>query len=74
MWRTYNDSGTLAYSFIESVVAMRPYYIARAIGGLMFLAGAVVGCWNIWMTIRMPAPAPADTAADQPAIVLQPGE
>ncbi len=78
MWRTYNDSGTLAYSFVESVVAMHPYYIARAIGGLMFLAGAIVGSWNIWMTVRMPAPvpAPADAGAgaDQPAIVLQPGE
>jgi len=24
MWRTYNESGTLAYSFIDSLVAMRP--------------------------------------------------
>jgi len=52
MWRTYNDSGTLAYSFLDSVEAMRPYYIARAVGGLLFLIGAVVGCYNIWMTIR----------------------
>ena len=41
MWRTYNDSGTLAYSFIESMVAMHPYYIARAFGGLLFLIGAL---------------------------------
>lgn len=53
MWRTYNDSGTLAYSFIDSLVAMHPYYIARAFGGLMFLTGAVVCCFNVWMTIRM---------------------
>ena len=52
MWRTYNESGTLAYSFIESVEAMYPYYIARAIGGFLFLAGAAVGCWNVWMTLR----------------------
>src|SRR6187399_3524617 len=58
MWRTYNESGTLAYSFVETVVAMHPYYIARAIGGLLFLIGAVVGSYNIWMTIRR---------ADQPA-------
>ena len=42
MWRTYNESGTLAYSFVDSLVAMRPYYIARAIGGLLFLIGALV--------------------------------
>ena len=60
MWRTYNESGTLAYSFVDSVVAMHPYYIARAIGGLLFLIGALVACYNIWMTIRT-----ADQPADQ---------
>ncbi|MGD9802816.1 MAG: cytochrome-c oxidase, cbb3-type subunit I [Hyphomicrobiaceae bacterium] len=53
MWRTYNDSGTLAYSFIDSLVKMHPYYIARTVGGLCFLIGAVVGAYNIAMTIRM---------------------
>ncbi|MBW8298616.1 MAG: cytochrome-c oxidase, cbb3-type subunit I [Hydrogenophaga sp.] len=53
MWRTYNDSGTLAYSFIDSLVAMHPYYIARAFGGLLFLTGAVVCSFNVAMTIRM---------------------
>lgn len=52
MWRTYNETGTLTYSFVDTLVAMRPYYIARAIGGLLFLIGALVGCYNIWMTIR----------------------
>src|SRR3546814_10321062 len=40
MWRTYNDSGTLTYSFLDSMIAMHPYYVARAIGGLLFLIGA----------------------------------
>ncbi|MDI6835273.1 MAG: cytochrome-c oxidase, cbb3-type subunit I [Rhizobiaceae bacterium] len=53
MWRTYNDSGTLAYSFIDSLVAMHPYYIARAFGGLLFLTGAVICALNVGMTIRM---------------------
>ena len=53
MWRTYNDSGTLAYSFIDSLVAMHPYYIARTVGGLLFLLGAMVASYNVWMTIRM---------------------
>ena len=52
MWRTYNETGTLTYSFVDTLVAMRPYYIARAIGGLLFLIGALVGCYNIWLTIR----------------------
>ncbi|AKM09134.1 cytochrome-c oxidase, cbb3-type subunit I [Croceicoccus naphthovorans] len=74
MWRTYNDSGTLTYSFLDSMVAMHPYYVARAIGGLLFLIGAIVGCYNIWMTIRRPSSA-QDAADDQPLpIQLQPAE
>jgi cytochrome c oxidase cbb3-type subunit 1 len=79
MWRTYNESGTLAYSFIETVVAMHPYYIARAIGGLLFLIGAVIGCYNIWMTIRTVDQPAAQPLADRPipalagAPTLQPG-
>ncbi|MGZ8346921.1 MAG: cytochrome-c oxidase, cbb3-type subunit I, partial [Allosphingosinicella sp.] len=72
MWRTYNDSGTLAYSFIETVAAVHQYYVLRAIGGLLFLIGAIVGAWNIWMTIRRPLAAPAD---DESRIgTLQPAE
>jgi cytochrome c oxidase cbb3-type subunit I len=52
MWRTYNESGTLAYSFIDSLVAMHPYYVARAFGGFLFFVGAVVCLYNISMTIR----------------------
>ena len=80
MWRTYNDSGTLAYSFVDSLVAMRPYYIARAVGGLFFLIGAVVGCYNIWMTIRTSPRAAGELMGDLPDPVLartpalQPGE
>jgi len=78
MWRTYNETGTLTYSFVDTLVAMHPYYIARAIGGLLFLIGALVGCYNIWLTIRpvrrpldqvepidaLPAAAPALSAGE----------
>jgi cytochrome c oxidase cbb3-type subunit 1 len=80
MWRTYSDSGTLAFSFVDSLVAMRPYYIARAIGGLFFLIGTVIGSYNIWMTIRTAPRAATAPSADLPAPsiggapVLQPGE
>ncbi|MFC3075681.1 cytochrome-c oxidase, cbb3-type subunit I [Shinella pollutisoli] len=66
MWRTYNDSGTLAYSFIDSLVAMHPYYIARAFGGLLFLTGAVVCSYNVWMTIRMARVARVPAKGDVP--------
>jgi len=75
MWRTYTESGGLTYSFIDSLVAMHPYYIARAFGGLLFLLGALVALYNVVMTIRMPAPASDAAALDVPVEpALQAGE
>ena len=76
MWRTYTESGTLSYSFIDSLVAMHPYYVARAVGGTLFLTGALVGAYNIWMTARSAAPAPAEAGSDVPVVTaaLQVGE
>ena len=66
MWRTYTDDGTLAYSFVDSLLAMYPYYIARAFGGLLFFLGSVVACYNIWMTVRH-VPSIAAKPGDVPA-------
>ena len=79
MWRTYNESGTLAYSFIDTLIAMHPYYIARAVGGLLFLIGGCAGAYNVWMTIRVPDET-EDRVADLPeprlagATAVQPAE
>ena len=62
MWRAYDQLGFLQYAFIESVEAMHPYYILRALGGLLFLIGSLVMVYNVWRTIqgdvpvRTPAP------------------
>ena len=68
MWRTYNDSGTLNYTFVDSLVAMHPYYIARTFGGLLFLIGALVALYNIVMTIRSPVPAASEAGSDIPVV------
>ena len=52
MWREYDDQGFLVYSFAETVAAMKPYYIFRALGGALYLAGGVVMAWNVYQTIR----------------------
>jgi len=70
MWRTYNENRQLAYSFVDSLMAMHPYYIARAIGGLLFLIGAVVGCYNIWMTVRAVPQPGTEPAGDAPVPAL----
>ncbi|MBT3431889.1 MAG: cytochrome-c oxidase, cbb3-type subunit I [Candidatus Thioglobus sp.] len=52
MWRAYDEYGTLAYTFAESVSAMHPYYAMRAAGGALVLLGAIVMLINVIITIR----------------------
>jgi cytochrome c oxidase cbb3-type subunit 1 len=66
MWRAYNEFGFLEYSFVESVEAMHPYYIIRALGGLLFLTGALIMAYNLWRTATGKEPA-HERAADVPA-------
>lgn len=51
MWREYDDQGFLVYSFAETVSALIPYYVLRAIGGGLYLAGALIMAFNVTMTI-----------------------
>ena len=72
MWREYDSQGFLVYSFAETVAAMKPYYIMRMIGGLLYLTGGCVMAYNIWMTIlghkRNERPIPGSMPANiQPA-------
>ncbi len=52
MWRAYDSLGFLQYSFIDTVEAMKPYYVIRAIGGLLFVFGSFIMAYNVWRTIR----------------------
>jgi cytochrome c oxidase cbb3-type subunit I len=57
MWRAYTSLGLLEYSFVETVEAMHPYYVIRAMGGALFLVGALIMAFNLWMTVRKPSAA-----------------
>lgn len=52
MWRAYDHLGFLQYSFIETVEAMHPFYVIRALGGILFLTGALIMVYNLWRTAR----------------------
>jgi cytochrome c oxidase cbb3-type subunit 1 len=52
MWRAYDHLGFLQYSFVETVEAMHPFYVIRALGGILFLTGALIMTYNLWRTAR----------------------
>jgi cytochrome c oxidase cbb3-type subunit I/II len=54
MWRAFDQTGRLLYpDFVETVLRLRPMYMVRAIGGSLYLVGAILGAWNIIMTWKM---------------------
>ena len=51
MWRAFDESGSLQYNdFVQTVNAIVPFYWLRALGGTLYLAGAVFGAVNMFMT------------------------
>jgi len=72
MWREYDDQGFLVYTFAETVAAMFPYYVMRAVGGGMYLLGAILMAFNVYKTIRGELREEAPMGGRAPA--LQPAE
>ncbi|MCF3934427.1 cytochrome-c oxidase, cbb3-type subunit I [Acuticoccus sp. M5D2P5] len=70
MWREINSDGYLVYSFAETVAVLFPFYVIRALGGILYLAGGILMVVNVVQTIR-------GRVAGEPsrdAVALQPAE
>jgi cytochrome c oxidase cbb3-type subunit I/II len=52
MWTQFTPEGNLQWQFMDSVSQMTPFYIARAIGGTLYLLGAILMTYNLIKTIR----------------------
>lgn len=67
MWKQFNPDGTLLYkNWLDTVTAIIPYYQMRFVGGLLYIAGAILMVVNVIGTVRsgsfqkeVPAEAPA---------------
>lgn len=67
MWRAYTPQGFLEYSFVETTEALHPEYLIRAVGGGLFLIGALIMAYNIYRTIVSPMIDLADDVALSPS-------
>ena len=68
MWREVDANGFLVNAFADTVAAKFPMNVVRGTGGLMFLAGALIMAYNLWMTVRaQPAKAPVNANNYVPA-------
>ena len=51
MWKQFTAEGTLVYSFVDTLVEIKPMYWMRAVGGSMYIIGAFVMLYNVIKTI-----------------------
>ena len=69
MWQEFNPDGTLTYQdFLETVQIIKPFYILRSLGGLLFIIGAVMMFYNLVKTAKSGSLL-ADEEAEAPALV-----
>jgi cytochrome c oxidase cbb3-type subunit I/II len=53
MWKQFNEDGTLVYGqFMDTVVEIMPMYAMRSVGGVLYLAGVLVGVYNVFKTVK----------------------
>jgi cytochrome c oxidase cbb3-type subunit I/II len=53
MWKQFTPDGFMQYpNFLETVVQLFPMYRLRAIGGSLYILGALLMAFNLWKTAR----------------------
>ncbi len=62
MWREVDANGFLVNAFADTVAAKFPMYVVRALGGVLYISGALIMCYNLYMTIRRSPAVQADNS------------
>ncbi|MFN5134677.1 MAG: cytochrome-c oxidase, cbb3-type subunit I [Chitinophagaceae bacterium] len=50
MWKQFTDEGLIKFQFLETVNSIMPMYIARSIGGTLYIVGVVMMLYNLYKT------------------------
>lgn len=69
MWQDFNPDGTLVHKeFVKTVIELKPYYMLRTLGGLVYLIGAILMFYNLFKTAKK-GNFLADEPAEAPALI-----
>jgi len=53
MWKQFTSEGFMQYpNFLETVLQLIPMYRLRAVGGTLYIVGAVLMAYNLWKTAK----------------------
>ncbi|MFA6467295.1 MAG: cytochrome-c oxidase, cbb3-type subunit I [Bacteroidota bacterium] len=68
MWKEFNPMGILQYpNFLETTLQIIPLHMIRAVGGTLYLTGALVMVYNLVKTVKQGSFVPNE-AAEAPAL------
>ena len=71
MWKEFTEEGVLAHpNFLETVIEIFPAYYTRAIGGSLFIVGALIMIYNLYRTAKS-GEFEAEEPASAPALVQE---
>lgn len=51
MWKSFTEEGQLRFQFLETVTHVIPMYVARSLGGALYLVGVFIMIYNLRKTI-----------------------
>jgi cytochrome c oxidase cbb3-type subunit I/II len=68
MWKSFTPEGQLKFQFLETVTNIKSLYIARSIGGALYLTGALFMVYNLYKTIRQGKFIPNEEAEAAPLV------
>jgi cytochrome c oxidase cbb3-type subunit 1 len=63
MWREVDAQGFLVNAFADTVAAKFPMNVVRGMGGVLYLTGALIMCYNLWATVAKQPKTHATTVA-----------
>ncbi len=68
MWKQFTPDGYLVYkNFLDTLLQIEYAYWLRALGGVLYLSGALLMVYNVWRTVAS-GKLIADEAAEAPAL------
>ena len=68
MWKSFTPEGQLKFQFLETVTNIKPLYVLRSIGGVIYLTGALIMVYNLAKTILQGTFVPDEAAEAMPII------
>jgi cytochrome c oxidase cbb3-type subunit I/II len=70
MMKAFTPAGQLQYEFIDVVQSSFPFYVMRALGGTIYLAGVIIMVYNLIKTARAGSFADQEEASAPPLAIV----